>query len=195
MSEMNFRLVLERIKPSKREERDMSRFTDRLVETASRLGARPMVCGSIEKGTWLTEKSEVDLFLLFNPSVSRSALEKDGLELAKRIIKAMKGKYVIAYAEHPYLRGKIGRYDVDLVPCYDIADPERIKSAVDRTPHHVRFVNANLKNPDDVRLLKQLCKANGCYGADLKTEGFSGYICELAHNKIRKLSRVGEAGR
>jgi tRNA nucleotidyltransferase (CCA-adding enzyme) len=68
---------------------------------------------------------------------------------------------------------------VDIVPCYDIEDPERIKSAVDRTPHHVKFVKKNLKSPDDVRLLKQFCISNKCYGADVKTLGFSGYLCEL----------------
>jgi tRNA nucleotidyltransferase (CCA-adding enzyme) len=30
-----------------------------------------------------------------------------------------------------------------------------------------------------VRLLKQLCNANKIYGADAKTQGFSGYVCEL----------------
>ena len=177
---MDLKSVLDKIKPSMKEEKEMKSFTDRLIATASKLSKiKPLLCGSIEKGTWLSEKSEVDLFLLFKPSLSKKQLEKKGLDLAKKIIKAMKGKYVIAYAEHPYLRGTIGKYQVDIVPCYEITNPEKIKSAVDRTPHHVKFVKANLKNPDDVRLLKQFCKANNCYGADLKTQGFSGYICEL----------------
>jgi len=177
---MDLKSVLDKIKPSKREEEEMKSFTDKLIATSSKLSKiKPLLCGSIEKGTWLSEKSEVDLFLLFNPSLSKKQLEKKGLELAKKIIKVMKGKYVIAYAEHPYLRGKIGKYQIDIVPCYEISNPEKIKSAVDRTPHHVKFVKANLKNPDEVRLLKQFCKASKCYGADLKTQGFSGYICEL----------------
>jgi len=177
---MDLKSVLDNIKPSKREEEKMRSFTDRLISTASKLSkVKPLLCGSIEKGTWLSEKSEVDLFLLFKPSLSKKQLEKKGLELAKKIIRVMKGKYVIAYAEHPYLRGTIGKYQVDIVPCYEIANPEKIKSAVDRTPYHVKFVKANLKNPDEVRLLKQFCKANKCYGADLKTQGFSGYMCEL----------------
>jgi tRNA nucleotidyltransferase (CCA-adding enzyme) len=177
---MDLKSVLDNIKPSKREEEKMRSFTDRLISTASKLSkVKPLLCGSIEKGTWLSEKSEVDLFLLFKLSLSKKQLEKKGLELAKKIIRVMKGKYVIAYAEHPYLRGTIGKYQVDIVPCYEITNPEKIKSAVDRTPHHVKFVKANLKNPDEVRLLKQFCKANKCYGADLKTQGFSGYICEL----------------
>ncbi|MFH1228857.1 MAG: CCA tRNA nucleotidyltransferase [Candidatus Aenigmatarchaeota archaeon] len=177
---IDFDSVLDRIKPSEKEEKEMKSFTDKLLATASDFSeVKPMICGSIAKGTWLSEKNEADMFLLFDPSVPKKLLEKRGLEIAKKIIKTLKGKFVIAYAEHPYLKGKIGKHDVDIVPCYDIIDPGKIKSSVDRTPHHVKFVNANLKNPDDVRLLKQLCKVNRCYGADLKTEGFSGYICEL----------------
>jgi len=156
----------------------MKNFTEKLLKAVPKT-AKPLICGSIEKETWLAGKNEIDLFLLFKPSLSKKELEKKGLELAKKIIKALKGSFVIAYAEHPYLRGKIGKYKVDIVPCYEISDPEKIKSAVDRTPFHVKFVKANLKNQDDVRLLKQFCAANKCYGADLKTQGFSGYICEL----------------
>lgn len=177
---MDLKSVLDKIKPPQKEIEEMKSFTDSLLEAAkiSKI-AKPLFCGSIAKDTWLSEKNEVDLFLLFKPSLVKKQLEKKGLDLAKKIIKAMKGKYVIAYAEHPYLRGKIGKYQVDIVPCYDISNPEKIKSAVDRTPHHVKFVKANLANPDEARLLKQFCKANKCYGADLKTQGFSGYICEL----------------
>jgi tRNA nucleotidyltransferase (CCA-adding enzyme) len=189
--------VLARVRPTKKEEEEMENFTEKLLATASKLkNVKPMLCGSIEKDTWLAEKNEVDLFLLFNPSVPKKHLEKKGLEMAKWIIKSMKGRFVIAYAEHPYLRGKIGKFSVDIVPCYDIANPEKIQSAVDRTPHHVRFVKANLQNPDDVRLLKQFCKVNGCYGADLKTQGFSGYICELLIIKYGSfLNLVGEASK
>ncbi len=176
---MDLRPVLRRIKPSAKEEADMNRFGERLLSVSRTFGTKPILCGSVEKGTWLAEKNEIDLFLLFDSSIPKKQLEVDGLAMAKKIIKAVGGTYVIAYAEHPYLRGKVGKRDVDIVPCYDIKDAGSIISAVDRTPHHVKFVKANLKNPDDVRLLKQFCRSNGCYGADLKTLGFSGYICEL----------------
>jgi len=176
---MDLNLILDKIKPDKKEEEEMKSLIGKLLKAAQSKIAKPLICGSIEKGTWLSGKNEVDLFLLFKPSLSKKELEKKGLSLAKKIIKIMKGSFVIAYAEHPYLRGKIGKYKVDIVPCYEITDPEKIMSAVDRTPFHVKFVKANLKNPDEVRLLKQFCRANKCYGADLKTEGFSGYICEL----------------
>jgi tRNA nucleotidyltransferase (CCA-adding enzyme) len=176
--------ILGIIKPSKTDEKTMDMFIKKLLEVSSKFKEiQPMLCGSVAKGTWLKEKHEVDFFLLFPHNTSRERLRKKGLEIAKSIIKELKGRFVIAYAEHPYLRGNIRfmkrDYKIDIVPAYDIADPEKIKSAVDRTPHHVLFIKENLKNHDDVRLLKQFCLANNVYGADVKTQGFSGYLCEL----------------
>jgi tRNA nucleotidyltransferase (CCA-adding enzyme) len=173
--------VLKSIKPSEKEEREMNEFVEKLLETARKLSKemKPIICGSVEKDTWLSKKYELDLFMLYRPDVSKKDLEEKGLTLAKKIIKYLKGKHQIAFAEHPYLRGWVGKFQIDIVPCYDIENPENIKSAVDRTPHHVKFVKKNLKNPDEVRLLKQFCISNKCYGADVKTLGFSGYLCEL----------------
>jgi tRNA nucleotidyltransferase (CCA-adding enzyme) len=173
--------VLKSIKPSEKEEREMNEFVEKLLETARKLSKemKPIICGSVEKDTWLSKKYELDLFMLYRPDVSKKDLEEKGLALAKKIIKNLKGKHQIAFAEHPYLRGWVGKFQIDIVPCYDIENPENIKSAVDRTPHHVKFVKKNLKNPDEVRLLKQFCISNKCYGADVKTLGFSGYLCEL----------------
>jgi tRNA nucleotidyltransferase (CCA-adding enzyme) len=173
--------VITRIKPNTKEKKWMNDFIDKLIETSKSLSkeAKPMICGSVEKDTWLSKKYELDLFLLFSPDVPKKYLETKGLYLAKEIVKKLRGKYQIAFAEHPYLRGNIGRFQIDIVPCYDIENPEKIKSAVDRTPHHVKYVKGRLTNTDDVRLLKQFCISNGCYGADVKTLGFSGYLCEL----------------
>ena len=178
---MNLNGVIKRIKPSESEERDMKGFIEKLLKTSKKLSkdVKPIICGSVEKDTWLSKKYELDLFLMYSPKINKKELEKRGLDLAKRIVKNLKGRFQIAFAEHPYLRGWIGKFQVDVVPAYEIENPENIQSAVDRTPHHVKFVKQNLKNTDDVRLLKQFCIANKCYGADVKTLGFSGYLCEL----------------
>jgi tRNA nucleotidyltransferase (CCA-adding enzyme) len=178
---MNLKFVLNKLKPSKKEDKEMEDFTKKLIKINEKLAknVKPIICGSVAKNTWLSKKNEIDLFLLFDSKLSKKELEKRGIDLAKKIVKALKGKYQIAFAEHPYLRSWIEKYQIDIVPAYSIENPEKIKSAVDRTPHHVRFVKKNLKNPDEVRLLKQFCMANKCYGADVKTLGFSGYLCEL----------------
>ena len=192
---MNLNSVLSRIKPSESEYKKMEAFKRKLVTTAEKMSseAKPMICGSAEKDTWLSKKNEVDLFLLFSPEISKKELEKRGISLAKSIVCKLKGKYRIAFAEHPYLRSTIGKYEVDIVPCYLVDNPERIKSSVDRTPFHVRFVKKHLKSPDEVRLLKQFCIANKCYGADVKTLGLSGYICELLIIKYGNFMNLAKA--
>ncbi len=177
--------ILKKVKPSKQQEKQMQDFAEKAMAAAKKIGMEPLSCGSVEKGTWLIGKNELDLFLMFDEKVPREEFEKKGLDAAKKIISALKGEYEIAYAEHPYLRGKvkIGKvaFDIDIVPAYKVSDPSKIKSAVDRTPHHVRYVKSKLnqKLADDCRLLKVFAKAAGCYGADVKTQGFSGYLCEL----------------
>ena len=107
---MNLNVVLKKIKPAKSEEREMNSFIERLIETSRKLSkdVKPIICGSVEKNTWLSKKYELDLFLLFKTDVSKKQLEEKGLEIAKNIIKNLKGRYQIAFAEHPYLRGWIG---------------------------------------------------------------------------------------
>ena len=178
--------VLREVVPSQEEREATRRLQDKLLTKAyatvkGHYAIEPIFCGSIAKGTWLAGTKDIDLFLMFREQVSRDDLERIGLQVAKEICEGLGGRWEIAYAEHPYLRAEIEGHKVDIVPSYDVADASKIKSAVDRTPHHVRYVlsalDKNLLN--DVRLLKKFCEGAGVYGSDLKTEGFSGYLCEL----------------
>lgn len=183
---MDLKDVLNKVKlkisPKKEEIREMNEFTEKLLSSVSG-NCKPMICGSVGKNTWLSQRREIDLFLLFPETISKKQLERVGLREAKKIVKKLNGEWKLAYSEHPYLQAsfefKNKEYEVDIVPAFKVRNPSKIKSAVDRTPHHVKFVIKNLKKCDDVRLLKQFCIAHECYGADLKVEGFSGYLCEL----------------
>lgn len=179
--------VIKKITPSENEIKEVKELKEKILFAAKdvkkEFGFTPMFCGSLAKGTWLSP-AELDLFLIFPQNFSREELEKKGLEAGKKICKKLKAKYEKKYTEHPYLRCYIPFkrkvYEMDVVPCYDI-EPRKIKSAVDRTPWHVRYVLKNLAEDkkSDVRLLKKFCKAHGIYGADLLHQGFSGYLCEL----------------
>lgn len=177
--------VLRKITPSVKERRETEAVLER-IRKATRDALKPLkleytLAGSFLRDTWLPDKKEFDIFILFPESVSRQDLEEKGLEIGKAIVRALGGSHEIAYAEHPYIRADVDGYAVDFVPCYDIKEPGRIKSAVDRTPHHNRYILANLTGslPSEVRLLKQFCKGIGVYGSDLCVEGFSGYLTEL----------------
>jgi tRNA nucleotidyltransferase (CCA-adding enzyme) len=129
------------------------------------------------KHTFLRENRDVDVFVLFRRSVPKGNLES----LIKGITeKSFPGRaYQLSYAEHPYVRFRLEGRKIDLVPAYRIADASERVSAVDRSVLHTSFVLRNLKNVDDVLLLKSFLQANSLYGAEIKIQGFSGYLCEL----------------
>lgn len=173
--------ILLKIKPEEKESGEIRAFVERMFDATKAYGLDSMICGSIGKATWLAGDHDIDLFVFFPSSTSREELEKQGLEIGKKLTTKLGGKWRIKYAEHPYVHAMVGEFDVDIVPCYRIMKGEHIKSAVDRSPLHLAYVLTNIKPEqcDEVRLLKQFCKGIGVYGADAKTQGFSGYMCEL----------------
>jgi len=177
--------ALFKIKPKKSEEKHLTSLSQRTLEItrekAKKHQAKAILAGSITRSTWLPGKREFDVFVLFSPDLPENKLEEYGLLIGKEVIKQLKGKFSVEYAQHPYASGLVEGVDIDIVPCFEVESAEKIKSAVDRTPFHVRYIEKNLPSmlSDEVRLLKQFLTANKIYGADAKTEGFSGYACEL----------------
>lgn len=177
--------VLNRITPKEKERHKTQSFIQNVMRISESIlkkeKLKQILTGSYMRDTWMKDKKEFDLFIIFPENTTREDLEKRGIEVGKKIVASMKGKYKIAYAEHPYIRSEIGGYQIDIVPCYDIKSPQKIKSAVDRTPFHNRWLSKNLdkKLIGDVRLFKQFVKSIGIYGSDTKTSGLSGYLCEL----------------
>jgi tRNA nucleotidyltransferase (CCA-adding enzyme) len=179
------REVLDSIKPRPEEKRRLLAVAKNALriagKEAKKVKGKAMLAGSITRDTWLPGKMEFDVFIMLPSSMSEKELEDLGLKFGKKVITDLKGKYRVEYAQHPYVSGDASGVNIDVVPCFDVKDPLKMKSAVDRTPFHVKYIERHLRPAmaDQVRLLKQLCKANMMYGADAKTEGFSGYVCEL----------------
>ncbi|PUA32872.1 MAG: CCA tRNA nucleotidyltransferase [Zestosphaera tikiterensis] len=136
--------------------------------------------GSFAKGTALKGDLDLDVFIL----IDKEDLSKEWIEenVIRRLYPDLK-KYEahIKYAAHPYITLRVNNIDVDVVPAYWAKTPAEAKTAVDRTPFHTRFVNSRLTSElrDEVRLLKKFFKGIGVYGAEIKVEGFSGYLTEL----------------
>ena len=177
----DYNTVVAKIKPDECEivkSRELASRIALFIREKYDLDARLM--GSVAKNTFLSGDKDLDIFVLFPLSFSREELEKKGLEIGKAVfLKFGGGKYIVSYAEHPYTKGMLEEYKVEIVPAYLIKSTKELMSAVDRTPFHTNYVISNLKNHDEVRILKKFLKGIGCYGSDLKTEGFSGYLCEL----------------
>ncbi|MBN1432483.1 MAG: CCA tRNA nucleotidyltransferase [Methanomicrobiaceae archaeon] len=172
---------LEKIRPGDEERRLIWDMASALVREIDDSGfAKGMVVGSVARDTWISGDRDLDVFMLFDPSVAREDLEQMGMALGRDIATRFGGDIIEKYAEHPYVNTHINGFDVDLVPCYDVESASKIQSAVDRTPFHTRYIRERVDNlTGDILLLKQFAKSCGVYGSDHMTEGFAGYLCEL----------------
>jgi len=178
------RAVLQRITPDAATEQRLHEVLGRLVARAEATARersipvrRCLVAGSAARGTYLRDRMDIDLFLLFPPETARADLERYGLDLGARLLERTETRY----AEHPYRRGVFEGFQVDAVPGYAIDDPSHPQSAVDRTPFHQAFLAAH-QTPEmigQVRLAKQFFRGLGIYGSEARTAGLSGYLVEL----------------
>ncbi len=188
--------VLEKITPTK-DEADSLELTVRslIKKVRSEFGKIGIdvtvnVFGSVSRGTWLARENDIDLFVAFPTNFSKDRLEELVTKVGRGVLKDPE-KW---FAEHPYIKGGYDGHTVEIIPCYRVGDASKRISAVDRTPFHDKFVKENLKGRgSDVRLLKQFMKGIGCYGAEVRVEGFSGYLCELLIIKFGSFQGVLEA--
>lgn len=173
--------ILSRIRPTPEEVEHLRTLSERIITYLMEYHRRPsMVVGSVARGTFVRGDRDLDIFMLFPPDLSREDLAIEGIALGRSVVDHFGGTAVEKYAEHPYLKARIYDLDIDLVPCYHVASAHEIKSAVDRTPFHTRYIIPRIAGyVDDALLMKQFTKAGGVYGSDHMTEGFSGYLCEL----------------
>jgi len=152
--------------------------------------------GSLAKDTWISTDVDADVFILFPPSYEKQQMGNLVIEHAR---KAFGAKRVgLRYAEHPYATVKLTGVDVDFVPCYRSTPPNWL-SATDRTVYHTVFVNENFdaRLRDEARILKAFLKGIDIYGAEIRVEGFSGFLSELlvlwAGGFLNALRRLSEA--
>lgn len=174
------------VTPSRELEEKVARisaqFKSYITDILAKLGVEGSVelVGSSARGTWLPDGVDVDVFVVLPRKYRREFLE----ELVGEIKAEMARDGITAetrYAEHPYLVVHYEDVEVDVVPCFELRPGEEVLTAADRSVLHHRYLSARL---DDrlrlgVRLLKKFMRTIGVYGAEVKVEGFSGYLTEL----------------
>ncbi|MHC1625761.1 MAG: CCA tRNA nucleotidyltransferase [Methanoculleaceae archaeon] len=173
--------VLERIRPTPEEREYIREMAEKIIHAVEEIGGIPaMVVGSSARNTFVSGDRDLDIFMFFPPEMSREELEERGLSVGRAVAESFGARWREKYAEHPYLNFVIDSLEVDLVPCYAVSRADQIRSAVDRTPFHAKYVVEHIDGlVDDVLLFKQFAKAGGIYGSDHATGGLSGYLCEL----------------
>ncbi len=176
------RSVLDRVLPgddARAESRAM--FEEIAAFVADEYGRDARLMGSTAKDTFLAGDKDLDIFVFFDTDVDEETLEEEGLEIGEAVFAEFGGDCTVEYAEHPYTKGEIDGFEVEIVPAYDVASGAEIRSSVDRTPFHTDWVNEHLSEAEKeaVVLLKAFLRGQGLYGPTLRVEGFSGYLCEL----------------
>ncbi len=175
-------LVTPSIAEERRLEEVVAKVTRRIDDAldSEKASPRPQITlgGSYARGTWLKGSHDVDFFLLYPVDFPREKLESVAIRSASE---ALKGYPVnMRYAEHPYVEGFVDSIRINLVPCYAVA-PGEWRSAADRSPYHTKYIASKLDDRLrlEARLFKKFVKASATYGAEVKIQGFSGYVCEV----------------
>lgn len=172
------------VTPSEEEERNVKEISQSVKELVSQIvreegvNAEVEVYGSSARGTWLPGQRDIDVFVVM---LDRERSPEDVVRLLTRRFSELGLNWTLRYAQHPYVTLQVRSYEVDIVPCYKIQPGERPVTAADRSPLHHKFLVERLKPEQalEVRLLKRFLQTIGVYGAEVKVEGFSGYLSEL----------------
>ena len=184
---MDYKQILDEIKPSKEESSEILKISDKLIDYLNEvckdenIDAYASLVGSVAKKTYLSGKSDIDIFISFPLDVDVSTLKETGLYLGYKCSDYFNGIASEHYASHPYVTSEIEGFEIDFVPCYNIETGSQLKSAVDRTILHTKYIKSHLalNQNEEVLLLKRFMDMTGTYGSEFKVGGFAGYLCEL----------------
>jgi len=134
--------VRDRVDPATEERTRLREVADRLIERAEAAAtelcadADVLQVGSTARNTWISGDRDIDIFVRFPPELDRETLEEYGLEVGHATVPDGHEEY----AEHPYVKGEVEGFDIDVVPCFRLESATGIRSAVDRTPFHTQYL-------------------------------------------------------
>ncbi|MBI5226253.1 CCA tRNA nucleotidyltransferase [Candidatus Micrarchaeota archaeon] len=189
--------VAKKVSPTPQQAAAEKIFAQKLMATLSKAlpQAKLHLVGSTARDTGLQGDKDLDVFAAFPRELEEEVIVQKTVAACKKTLP--KAGWVMHYAEHPYLQGRIDGYSVEVIPCFKTDKGQKIKSAVDRTPLHMDFLQKQLTQAQrqDVRALKRLLKTHHSYGAELRIRGFSGLLCEYLILNYRSFSGLIDAAR
>ena len=172
--------ILSQIKPTKEElvflQKEASSFIKELNLKLKKIKVKATIGGSFAKNTLLRETQEIDIFVKFPYTQYKNQSEKLSAILARYLPHVTR-----MHGSRDYFQVKRKNITFEIVPVLDIKNAKQALNVTDISPLHTSYVKKHLtlKQADDVRLLKQFCKANNLYGAESYIQGFSGYVLEI----------------
>jgi tRNA nucleotidyltransferase (CCA-adding enzyme) len=175
---MDLSKILEKIKPTKKEEEKVNKIVKRFLEKLNKklVKANAVVGGSFAKDTWLKQDHDIDIFVIFDPVYKSEEISS----MLKYILKKTFRRVKTIHGSRDYYQIKKGKYTFEIVPVLKISNPKEAKIITDISPLHIKWVKENLDElEDEIRLSKAFCKAQEVYGAESYIKGFSGYVLEI----------------
>jgi len=188
------KIVRQRIHPDTSIKSEIAAFLDRLnsLLKKNRVTAKAVAGGSIAKGTHLKDDFDIDIFIKFKYSKYKT---DDLSAILEKVLRPLKVVKVHGSRDYFHVYQKSLRYE--LVPVLDVKNPDKAMNVMDMSPLHVKWVSKYMKKDkklsDDIRLAKQFCKANNCYGAESYIKGFSGHVIDILiiyHGGFEKLLKA-----
>ncbi len=180
--------ILKKIKPSKVESYIIKKLTHNFLNKLKTEQTIPILGGSTAKGTWLKGDHDIDIFVKFKTEHNIS----DKLE---KLLEKNFSKVSRVHGSRDYFQVRRLFLKFEVIPILDIKSTQEAKNITDCSPFHVDWVKNHLddKQRDEVRLLKQFCKAQRVYGAETHIHGFSGYTLELLIGYYKSFEKVLKA--
>jgi len=178
--------VLEKIKPKDEELIIRAKnFINKLSEIlkSEKINAKPILGGSVAKNTYLSNDTDIDIFLAFNYERYKDKDDKIS-DIAELCLSKLGLPYKRLIGSRDYFRLKTNGLNIEVVPILDIGeDKDKAKNITDISPMHVKWFkkisNKFGKICDEVRLTKQFLKAMKAYGAESYIRGLSGHVVDI----------------
>ena len=180
-----FSKVLDTLKLSDKEYERIANIVNELVSMLYRefkayIDSRDdiFIGGSFSRKTVLKDDFDVDIFIRFPTKYDVKDLSRIVIKASEKLLGNESIR--LRYAEHPYVEAIYKGVSFNIVPAFKV-EPPNWRSAVDRTYYHTVYLDKYFRESyvDEVILLKSFLKGIGCYGAEVTSKGFSGYLTEL----------------
>ncbi len=176
-----------RIKPQGKEFQKINELTEKVVcllekEIKKRkIKADVFIGGSLAKDTLIKKDDyDIDIFFRFRKQGPFSELLEP---LVKKVASSFHAPLQKMHGSRDYFRVKIKHLLFEFIPVLFIRKPKDAANITDLSIFHVSYITKKIRKKislaDDIRLAKQFCFSQGCYGAESYIKGFSGYALEL----------------
>ncbi len=175
------------VTPNNEEMRHLHDSLQKVIEALTeeiqlhKIKADVFVGGSLAKGTLIKrEEYDVDIFVRFNRGGDLSGiLEK----MVEKTSKKHHWRFQKLHGSRDYFRIFHRKIIFEIIPVLYIKNVKEAENITDLSAFHVFYMRKKIEQRkrlgDHIRLAKQFCFGQNCYGAESYIRGFSGYALEL----------------